>query len=65
MNTQEKNQMQNNLKLTNILLITIVVLLTIGLIMDVLIYSSMTDLPNDIHYGLEAIYNRMGRMRVY
>ncbi len=68
MKTQESIEQQSltkTLTRTNWLLTAIAVLLTMGLIMDVLIYSSVITLPNDIHYGFNAIYERMGRMRVY
>ncbi|MDE6571121.1 MAG: hypothetical protein K2L95_02810 [Alphaproteobacteria bacterium] len=63
-NTEQKS-LADALTRTNWLLTAIAVLLAMGLIMDVLIYSSVITLPNNIHYGFNAIYERMGRMRVY
>lgn len=62
---KEQKSIADTLATTNKLLTAIVIMLAIGLIMDVLIYSSVITLPNDIHYGFNAIYERMARMRVY
>lgn len=65
MKTPEQKSLVDMLTKTNWLLTAIVVLLTIGLIIDVLIYFSVINLPDYIYHGINAIYDRMGRMRVY
>lgn len=63
-NTEQKS-LADMLAKTNWLLTAIVVLLAIGLIVDVLTYFSVMNLPDHIYNGFNAIYTRMGQMRVY
>ena len=55
----------DGLATTNKLLTTIVVLLVIGLVVDLLIYSSVINLPTYIYDGFNAIYKTIIQMRVY
>lgn len=61
----EQKPIADELATTNKLLTTIVVLLVIGLVVDLLIYSSVINLPEHIYNGFNAIYTRMGQMRLY
>ncbi len=63
-NTEQKS-LADALARTNWLLTAIVVLLVIGLIMDVLIYSSVVNLPLYVYDGFNAIYKTITQMRVY
>lgn len=63
-NTEQKS-LADMLAKTNWLLTAIVVLLVIGLVVDLLIYSSVINLPEHIYNGFNAIYTRMGQMRLY
>lgn len=61
----EQKSLADMLGKTNILLTTIAILLAVVLIGDVLTYFNIITLPDHIHHGFNAIYDRMGRMRVY
>lgn len=63
--TTEQTLLTDMLARTNWLLTAIVVLLVIGLIMDVLIYSSVVNLPLYVYDGFNAIYKTITQMRVY
>lgn len=60
----EQKSLADMLGKTNILLTAIVILLAVGLIGDVLTYFNIITLPDHIYHGFNAIYDRMGRMRV-
>lgn len=65
MKTPEQKSLTDMLATTNGLLIVIAILLAIGLIFDLLICSSVINLPEHIYDGFNAIYKRMGQMRIY
>lgn len=62
---KEQKSLADMLAKTNALLTAVVVLLTIGLVFDLLIYSSVINLPTYIYDGFNAIYKTIIQMRVY
>lgn len=62
---KEQKSLADMLAKTNALLTAVVVLLTIGLVVDLLIYSSVINLPTYIYDGFNAIYKTIIQMRVY
>ena len=65
MKQNETKQASDAMATMNRLLIAIVVLLGIGLGFNVLTYFNVADLNEYIGRAFNAVYERMGRMRVY
>ena len=65
MKQNETKQASDAMAKTNRLLIAIVVLLGIGLVFNMLTYFNVADLNEYIGRAFNAVYDRMGRMRVY
>ncbi len=63
--SKEPKSMAETLATTNKLLTAIVVMLAIGLVFDLLIYSSVINLPLYVYDGFNAIYKTITQMRVY
>lgn len=63
--TEPADHADKLLATTNKLLVAIIVLLVIMLVLNALNYFNMLDLSDYVIRGFNAVYDRMGHMRVY
>lgn len=65
MSEKPKMKIEDILFKTNNLLIAIVVLLATILVCQIVIGSNIVNISDYVHGGFGAVYERMGRMRVF